>query len=184
MGDDPFVVLGVDASADAAELRAARRRRAKDLHPDHEGGDAEAMRRLNTALDDALARVGRRGVETSRPDPVDDGVGQRPSPRGRPGRAVQDVASFVVEALPVEAFEAMLVVTSWLGEVVVDDPPYLLEVRLDEPVRCWCRLDLVPDAGATTVSLTVAGDLGTAPPDVDAIRDIWVTSLNQVDWHA
>ncbi|MEZ5216771.1 MAG: hypothetical protein R2715_09340 [Ilumatobacteraceae bacterium] len=52
----------------------------------------------------------------------------------------------MIEALPVEAYEALLVVATWIGEVLVDEPPYLLDVHLHEPRPCWCRLELVPDA--------------------------------------
>ncbi|MGH9269668.1 MAG: hypothetical protein ACRDZ2_00155, partial [Ilumatobacteraceae bacterium] len=130
---DPFAELGVAPNADEAALRAARRRMAKDLHPDHEGGDAARMRRLNEAFDEALEAVARRG----RPDdrPADTGPPLRsppPSPSPRPargpGRVAHDVASFTIEALPAEAFEALLIVATWLGEVVVDDPPYQLDV--------------------------------------------------------
>ena len=82
--------------------------------------------------------------------------------------------------LPVEAYEALLVVTSWMGEVLVDEPPYLLEVFLRDPAPCWCRLDLVPDAGGTTVSLVVAGVDGAAVPDTDDVRDVWVANLNRL----
>jgi hypothetical protein len=94
----------------------------------------------------------------------------------------RDMPSFTVEALPVETFEAMLVVASWLGEVLDDDPPYRLETYLYEPFDCWCRLDVVPDAGASTVSITVAGIDGAPTPDVVAVRDAWVSNLNAVDW--
>ena len=93
---------------------------------------------------------------------------------------VHDVASFTIEALPAEAFEALLVVSTWIGEVLVDEPPYQLDVVLEDPYACWCRLDLLPDAGATTVSLTVAGIALTAPPDIDEVRDLWVANLNQL----
>jgi hypothetical protein len=94
------------------------------------------------------------------------------------GRLAHDVASFTIEALPVEAFEALLVVASWLGEVIDDDPPYRLDVWLGEPFGCWCRLDLVPDAGASTVGLTL-GSIDDRPvPDLDTVRDAWVTQLN------
>lgn len=178
--DDPFAVLGVPVQASADELRAARRRLAKDLHPDHAGGDAEAMRRLNVAFEEAMSARGASVIRPGR-DPgrrgdqsrdQDEGVGRR--------RVAHDVASFTIEALPAEAFEALLVVTSWIGEVVVDDPPYLLDTRLDEPVACWCRLDLVPDAGASTVSVTIANDAGESLPDIDAVRDVWVACLNRV----
>ncbi len=101
-------------------------------------------------------------------------------PSGAP-RVQHDIPSFTIDALPAEAFEALLVVASWIGEVAVDDPPYLLEARLDDPVPCWCRLELVPDAGASTVSLTVAFDV---PPsdgvDAETVRDTWVANLNRL----
>ena len=86
----------------------------------------------------------------------------------------------MIEALPVVAFEALLVVTSWIGEVVVDEPPYQLDVLLLDPLRCWCRLDLVPDAGASTVSLTIAALPDEPLPDIDDVRDLWVASLNRL----
>ncbi len=70
--------------------------------------------------------------------------------------------------------------TSWMGEVLVDDPPYVLEVHLIEPAPCWCRFDLVPDAGGSTVTLTVASIDGTPAPDVELVRDTWVANLNRL----
>jgi hypothetical protein len=99
----------------------------------------------------------------------------------RAARHVQhDAPSFTIDVLPVEAYEALLVVTSWMGEVLVDDPPYVLEVFLHDPSPCWCRLDLVPDAGATTVSLIVAALEGDPAPDIDDVRDVWVANLNRL----
>jgi len=89
----------------------------------------------------------------------------------------RDDPSFVIEALPAEAYEALLVVASWIGEVLVDEPPYLLDVHLYEPGECWCRLELLPEAGASTVMLTVAGLEGVAPA-VEDVRDLWVANLN------
>ncbi len=176
---DPFAELGVAPDADEATLRAARRRIAKDLHPDHEGGDATRMRRLNQAFDEALEAVARRregsdgtGPPATEPSP--------PTPARAPGRVAHDVASFTIEALPAEAFEALLIVATWLGEVVVDDPPYQLDVELAEPFSCWCRLDLVPDAGASTVAVTLVATDGATLPDLDAVRDAWVANLNQL----
>jgi hypothetical protein len=91
-----------------------------------------------------------------------------------------DSPSFTIDVLPVEAFEALLVVASWMGEVLVDDPPYLLEAFLHDPAPCWCRLDLVPDAGATTVSLMVAGVDDAPTPDPESVRDEWVANLNRL----
>ena len=68
-----------------------------------------------------------------------------------------------------------------LGQLMVDEPPYVLEVLFNDPVPCWCRLDLLPDAGATTVSLTVAGLDNEPAPDPEFIRDLWVAALNELD---
>ncbi len=183
---DPFAVLGVPAMSDAATLGAARRRLARELHPDL-GGDAAAMQAVNVAYDEALRLLAEPPAE---PAPV---VEPRTEPQSRthrrgPARNVQhDNPSFTIDVLPAEAFEALLIVTSWIGEVLVDEPPYMLEVFLHEPAPCWCRLDLVPDAGATTISLTVVaveedGAGIVPPPDIDAVRDTWVAGLNEPLW--
>ena len=169
---DPYALLGVERGVSEEELRAARRRRAQELHPDHAGGTTDAMRRLNLAfeavLTDVLAPAGATVVPHDVAPPV-----PRPG-----GRIAHDVASFTIEALPAEAFEALLIVATWLGEVLVDEPPYQLDVALEEPFDCWCRLDVVPDAGASTVAVTLASLDGRAVPDLDAVRDAWVANLN------
>jgi hypothetical protein len=184
---DPFAVLGVSRNTSLAEVRAARRRLAFDLHPDR-GGDATQMQELNAAFDAVVAHItGRRPMDTGAQPPsgpTDRGTRREPPPpssrTGRERGLQHDVPSFVIEALPAEAFEALLVVASWIGEVLVDEPPYLLEVHVVDPVACWCRLDLVPDAGASTVSLMVAGhDLGLVP-SVEEVRDVWVANLNRL----
>jgi hypothetical protein len=163
MTADPFSVLGVSPNATLDEVRSARRRLAAEFHPDH-GGDSIRMGEINVAFDTVVARL----LEGRQPSP----------PRFR---GVQhDAPSFTIDALPVEAFEALLVVTSWMGEMLVDDPPYVLEVHLTEPGPCWCRLDLVPDAGGSTVTLTVAPVGDDPAPDVEAVRDAWVANLNRL----
>lgn len=183
---DPFVTLGIGRDATSDEIRAARRRLAKAHHPD-QGGDATAMQRINEAADAALLTVDAGVPEapapgTAEPDPSDRPNLWMQTSGGHLSGITRDMPSFTVEALPVEAFEAMLVVASWLGEVLDDDPPYRLETYLYEPFDCWCRLDVVPDAGASTVSITVAGVDGAPTPDVIAVRDAWVSNLNAVDW--
>jgi len=172
---DPLAALGLEPGASVADIQAARRRLARVHHPDR-GGDPAQMRTINEAADAALSAIGATG----RADPV-----ARDRPRRSPDGAAgitRDVPSFTVEALPVETFEAMLVVAAWLGEVLDDDPPYRLDTYLHEPFDCWCRLEVVPDAGASTVSLAVAGLDGAPAPDVLAVRDAWVANLNAVDW--
>ncbi len=188
---DPFRVLGLGSDATSDDVRAARRELAKQHHPDR-GGDPAAMQAVNEAADNALQRISTltstpTAAPAPAPAPTSDESQRDPSaPRliaDEPGSGVsRDVPSFTVEALPVETFEGLLVVASWLGEVLDDDPPYRLDVHLYEPVECWCRLDLVPDAGSSTVSLTVAGFDGSPQPDILEIRDLWITNLNAVDW--
>ncbi|GGA50843.1 DnaJ domain-containing protein [Sphingomonas psychrolutea] len=48
-------VLGVDAAADAAAIRAAHRRLVSAVHPD-KGGSADLTRRINAARDVLLRR--------------------------------------------------------------------------------------------------------------------------------
>jgi hypothetical protein len=173
--DDALARLGLPPDAGADDIRAARRTLAKSHHPDL-GGDAEEMQAVNEAADAALQRLTRsespRSPAGSPPEP----------PVGSWSGVDRDIPSFTVEALPVETFEGLLVVASWIGEVLDDDPPYRLDTYLHEPVACWCRLDVVPDAGSSTVSLTIAGVDGTPTPDILAVRDVWITQLNRLDW--
>ncbi|HUS41085.1 MAG TPA: hypothetical protein VMY16_00330 [Ilumatobacteraceae bacterium] len=176
---DPFVTLGLGRHANSDDIRAARRRLAKAHHPD-QGGDAADMQRINEAADAALLALDASVADV----PTTSASAERRSaPSDTPMSGIaRDVPSFTVEALPVETFEAMLVVASWLGEVLDDEPPYRLDAYLHEPFDCWCRLDVVPDAGASTVSITIGGVDGAPTPDVVAVRDAWVSNLNAIDW--
>lgn len=193
---DPFAVFGLDRSATLVEVRAARRRLAFELHPDR-GGDAAAMQQVNAAFDACVAHLtGRRLLPPAQPAPAPTRQPQPPertAPRGAHGRRSpsrsrwrdleRDLPSFTVNALPAETFEALLVVLSWIGELLDEEPPYLLECHLIEPGPCWCRLDIVPDAGGSTVSLTVArveGDASSEPITAEAVRDVWVEQLNRL----
>lgn len=181
MTPDPFSVLGVDPDATLDEVRTARRKLAAEFHPDH-GGDPGRMGEINIAFDAVIAEIAIRlaQVPMAQPPATAPAPASQP-PAGRRYQGVQhDAPSFTIDTLPVEAFEALLIVTSWVGEVLVDDPPYLLEVHLNEPAPCWCRLDLVPDAGSSTVTLTVASIDGTVAPDIEAVRDLWVANLNSL----
>ena len=174
----PFTTLGLSDDATAAEVRAARRELAKLHHPDA-GGDAELMRMINTAAGAALLAIATRSDS-----PLTNATPTRTPTRtgGERDDVTRDVPSFTVEALPVETFEALLVVTGWIGEVLDDDPPYRLEAHLYQPTQCWCRLELVPDAGASTVSITLASYAEQPIPPIEAVRDLWVQQLNQYRW--
>ena len=175
---DPYSVLGVDRAASADELAAARRRKAFEVHPDV-GGTDDAMREVNAAYEQAMA-----ALSPDSPAQVVAASDDPPTARRDVARTFRsprsDGPSFTIDVLPAEAHEALLVVTSWMGEVLVDDPPYLLDVFLRDPAPCWCRLELVPDAGATTVSIVVAGVDGDPTPDPEDVRDVWVANLNRL----
>jgi hypothetical protein len=175
--ESAFSRLGLaPASASKDDVIAARRRLARELHPDREGGDPSLMADVNHAVDVALAHI-ESGTHTraSNERPLAD---ERMSMRHSVQR---DHPSFTIDVLPVEAWEALRIVTTWIGELVDEDPPYLLEVRLEVPDAAWCRLELVPDAGATTVTVSVMRDSPMAA-DVELIRDLWIDQLNQLDW--
>jgi hypothetical protein len=180
MEQDPFELLGIDPTSTADDVHRARRRLAKRAHPDH-GGDAAGMQAINAAADAALTALSRPAPPVDGEAVADDSLPEDAQSTGR-RRVATDNPSFTVEALPVETFEALLVVANWLGEVLVEDPPYVLESHLVEPFDCWCRLDILPDAGASTVSIAIATFGPDMLPDVDVVRDAWVANLNQLDW--
>lgn len=177
---DPFVVLGLDDTASADAVRHARRSLAKRHHPDA-GGDAEMMRTINQAAGRALQAIHGRTSSESGAEPRSPNAGEE-RPRPEPTGVTRDAPSFTVEALPAETFEALLVVANWIGDVLDDDPPYRLDIHLREPGPCWCCLELVPDAGASTVSITVASEPGLDTPNVELVRDTWVEQLNRYNW--
>jgi hypothetical protein len=135
------------------------------------------MAALIEAYRAAVAAV--RSPEAQAAVPV--GRGARRRPRGN-RRAEHDIASFTVDALPVVAFEALHMVASTLGDVSDDNPPYMIEFLVRDAETLWCRCDLVPDAGSTTVAVTVY-PAGEEPlVRVDAMRDLLVAELNALDW--
>lgn len=171
---DCFEVLGLDAErAEADDVLRARRRLAARFHPDR-GGDPGRMVEVNAAADRALRQIALR---------TRGGSGSEQS--GAPSRHISDHPSFTVDVLPVDAFEGLLLVVAELGEVVDEDPPYLLETLIrdrGDGHGTWCRLELVPDAGSTTVSLLVDSDGPGDGATVTEIRDAWIAGLNRLDW--
>lgn len=173
---DPFVVLGLAASASEKEVRAARRRLAKEIHPDR-GGDGGRMSELNSAYERALAQLRESPPTPPAPPPKPPSAAQA----RRPGRFVErDDASFAVSVLPVDAFEALVVAANSMGQVLLEDPPYLLECYLLDPVECFCRLELFPEGGGSQVALTVVTAEGGSgpPPSVDDVRDAFIAALS------
>ncbi|WP_051063258.1 DnaJ domain-containing protein [Ilumatobacter nonamiensis] len=178
----PHSILGVPPDASAEEIRSARRDLARRHHPDA-GGDSADMQRINAA-----AALALRMLEAGDPPATREPTGTSPrrhdtaeEPPGWIGHS-RDVPSFTVEALPVEAFEALLIAAAELGEVADDAPPYDLRVLLAPPQACWCQLDVVPDAGASTVSVSIAAAEGHPLPPLAQVRNAWIEVLNRLDW--
>jgi hypothetical protein len=161
---DPFAVLGLPPGASAAEVLVARRRLAKRLHPDMLVSRDEDERRVaanrlaevNRAVELALASLNSPAQEaTTTPPPAspDDSA----------------VASFGIEALPVEAFELLLLAMSAIGDPRVVDEPYLLRGQVDDPALCLCRIELVPEAGGTIATVEIQPMARSAVPPPSAL---------------
>ncbi|MFM8858295.1 MAG: hypothetical protein ACKOI2_14070 [Actinomycetota bacterium] len=182
--EESCAILGVSQEASRDDIVAARRRLARALHPDV-GGSHTDMARVNEAFRILLAVRAERSTDrvvhgkVVPSDYVEDaGFVDVDLLRHRHGRVFRDAPSFVVNALPVEAFEVLLVAAAHLGEVVDEDPPYLLEVLIRDPGPLWCRFELFPDAGSTTVSLSCDVEPGYRVYSVEEIRDLWITTIN------
>ena len=145
--------------------------KARLAHPDA-GGSHEAMQLLNEALQDALSRI--------------DSVDRIPRKTSYTVGA-RDVSSFTVAVLPVDCYLALEVVAAMCGPSIGDDQPYMIEFMLHDAeiegaLHGWCRCDLVPEAGATTVSITVGSTENSTQPRAEEVRDYLVQALNTIDW--
>lgn len=163
-----YELLGVEPSVEDAEVISARRRAALRFHPDR-GGSDRAMARLNEAFSNIMNE--RRAIGGESESRLHDGASLD-----------HDAPSFTISVLPVEAFEYLLVAAQDVGDVVDSDPPYMLEVlmRSNGMKDQWCRLELVPDAGSSTISLICEVGLGGVR-DAESCRDLWVDAVNNVD---
>lgn len=157
-------MLGVGADAGEEELRRARRRLARALHPDlvDDAARPEADRRM-ALVNRAFDELQRQRLETPAPDV--------------PAAGAVEEAAFAIEALPVDAFDATLLAAVNLGDVVRAEEPYLLAVLLDEPGPCQCLLELVADAGATTVLIEVAPRHYGVCPAPREVRDALMAEI-------
>jgi hypothetical protein len=189
---DAFALLGIAESSSVEEIRAAWRLKARSCHPDV-GGTVQEMQELNQALTVALSRAASpQSIQSHQDRTNDDSMHNQMSDeyvRRRPvqkrstwARVSRDVSSFTVDCLPVETHEALLLTAAWHGDVVLDESPYLLEAIVRDPYSCWVRFEILPEAGASTVSVSVATASGETPVASDDIRDLFVDSLNQLDW--
>lgn len=178
---ESFTILGVTSDVDERTLRSAWKHKAARLHPDT-GGSHEAMIRLNTALEVALAALHRN------PSATVEGLGES-QPRSTPGgpkRYVgRDMSSFTIDALPVDAWQLLYMGACHCGPIVDEEEPYVLEFMLSDTsisslTTVMCRCELVPEAGGTTVHLTLFSERGQAN-GVEMVRDLLVSAINELD---
>ena len=168
-------MLGLEeAGATVDGVRDARRRLAKQLHPDVVAGGgggaaavAEASARLaviNRAVELAMADLATRGpgdVRQGQVPPAERPPADVPMPAPSAADAAvwaagedAEDATFTIAHLPAEAFELVLLAFSSIGDPKVVDEPYLLEGQIDDPYLGVARVELVPEAGGSIVTVT------------------------------
>ena len=179
--NDAYAFLGVLPTADDGEIMAARRRAALNVHPDR-GGSNEAMALVNEAFSTVMRE--RHNFRQTQ-ERMNGGSDAR-----RVASIWRDAPSFVIDVLPVEAFEYLEIAAQELGDIVDSEPPYVLDVlmRVDSSgvkhsaatdSAVWCRLELFPDAGSSTVNLTCESG-PTFGLDAEGCRDVWVAAINAI----
>jgi len=158
-----FKLFGLTHTASIDEIIQARRFLALEFHPDR-GGSDEHMALVNLAFDEIMNWHHRQ-----QPEPLQVSISKLPLAFD------VDRPSFVVNALPVVAFELLLLAGRIIGDVALEDPPYLLEVQIEDPILTWCRLEVLPEAGSSSVSLIVEGLTNAL-----YIRDLWIQTINEI----
>ena len=179
IASEAFSLLAVEPGSSVEEIRKAWRQQSVLFHPDT-GGTNEAMIALNNALEIALEWSPEQDIEAS----IDGDLKKASSAVHRLRR---DVSSFTVNVLPVECWHGLEIVAALCGPIIQDDPPYLLEFLLHDTslphsLHGWCRCECVPEAGGTTVHLTVGSAHENEMPNIDEVRDYLVEQLNHIEW--
>jgi len=169
-------ILGLDSRATHEQIREARRALSLVHHPDR-GGDPETMALINRAADELLADSSNQNPSTSSTSTTT--FTEQVPESGVERVVVVDRPSFTIDVLPVVAHEVLALAVASVGEIMDDDPPYVLEfvvigaTRIDD--RIWCRADIVPDAGSSTVSLSTEARFTN---ELERLRDLLVREIN------
>jgi hypothetical protein len=129
---------------------------------------------INLAFDAIIASHGKEASQQITVTSANVSPADALAPETTSGFSV-DHPSFTINALPAVAYEVLLLAARVLGDISSDEPPYLLEVQLEDPPMTWCRLEIVPDAGSSTVSFVVDKKI-----DAQQIRDLWITTINEI----
>jgi hypothetical protein len=174
MVDESFYqLLGVTRESTVSEIVTARRMLAREFHPDR-GGDPQHMALINLAFDAIIASHSEKPAQQITFTTAKSSQADALVPEATSGFSV-DHPSFTINALPVVAYEVLLLAARVLGDISSDEPPYLLEVQLEDPPMTWCRLEIVPDAGSSTISFVIDKEI-----DAQLVRDLWVTTINEI----
>ena len=156
---EPHEVLGVAPDASPEVVKAAHRALVKALHPDVAGADARpgtaGLAEVNAAYD---AWRAARKLAGGAPPAVDEPP--------RPDRAM-----FVVDAFRPVAFEALVMAAADAGDITDADEPFSLDLHVDGPPSGFCRIELLPEAGASLVIVE------SEHVDPRSVRDLLVRSL-------
>src|SRR4051812_43689809 len=110
---DPWAVLGLVPGSSWDEVRAAHRRLAQALHPDVTGSDSDHRRMA--AVNEAFAAL---TAEFDRTGGISRAIADS---RAASSARDDDAVGFSIDLLPAEAFEALLIVASFLGDPWVID---------------------------------------------------------------
>lgn len=187
---DAWHELGLDAATATAEsVKAAWRRLAKAHHPDlavgrgdlpgSEATATDSLDRINRAMELALADLATRDAPALHiPMPAPGGEAAVWAEGEDPADA-----TFSIPHLPVEAFELVLLAFSSIGDPKVVDEPYLLEGMVDDPFVGVARVEIVPEAGGSIVTVTTSpfGRAGTPPPTPAQIAGRLLWELKALD---
>jgi hypothetical protein len=189
--NDPWAILGLVPGSSLAEARTARRRLAKALHPDLHAGrpvaESAALAARMTEVNQALTAIELDGprATAAQPAPAEPAAERDPAPAPQPdpaphaGSTTPLEDTFSIDWLPAEAFEALFLAAYGLGDILVADEPYLLELYLLEPAPCFCRVTLVPEAGGSIVTVDVSpAREGGLAPETAAVVDVLIAELN------
>lgn len=173
---EAMATLRVSSSFNETDLRRAKRALLFESHPDHAGRTESDTK---TSIDEVLASYDFLMsvlADKSNSQLLKDLITSSSSEH----QYARDLPSFTVNALPVDAYHLLFVAAHELGEVVEEEEPYFMVVRMSHPTEYWCEIDVVPDAGASTVSLsaTRCDNATGALVDIIAVRDLWVHTIN------
>lgn len=174
---ESFEILGIKSDSDESEIRRAWREKASSLHPDV-GGSHNDMIRLNDALKVALAHVHSPKHKEPQATP-------QTTPKKVRGFVARDMSCFTIDALPVDAWQLLYISANHCGPIIDEEEPYLLEFLLSDTsietlASVMCRCEIVPEAGASTIHLSLFSERGNVG-GVEIVRDLLVSTINELD---